>query len=93
MEDGPLQGSPDWMIEIRSPDQGTLSLQSKILHCLSNDTKLAWLIDLQREQVWVWQGTELPLIYTKGDGLPTLDKIENITVNQLMEMTQTRKIT
>lgn len=92
-EDGPLQGSPDWMIEIRSPDQGTLSLQSKILHCLSNDTKLAWLIDLQREQVWVWQGTELPLIYTKEDSLPTLDDIENITVNQLMEMTQTRKIT
>jgi Uma2 family endonuclease len=41
--DGPLQGAPDWLIEIRSPDQGTLELQSKILHCLSNGIQLAWL--------------------------------------------------
>ncbi|EGJ31833.1 MULTISPECIES: Uma2 family endonuclease [Moorena] len=31
-QDGPLQGSPDWLIEIRSPDQSTLDLQNKILH-------------------------------------------------------------
>jgi Uma2 family endonuclease len=30
--DGLLQGAPDWMIEIRSPDQNTLELQNKILH-------------------------------------------------------------
>ena len=35
-EDRPLEGAPDWLIEIRSPDQSTLNLQSKILHCLSN---------------------------------------------------------
>lgn len=89
-EDGPLQGSPDWMIEIRSPDQGTLSLQSKILHCLSHDTQLAWLIDLQRKQVWVWEGKELPLIYTAEDSLPTLGEMEKITVNMLIAMTQKR---
>ena len=42
-EDGPLQGPPDWLIEIRSPDQSTLDLQNKILHCLGNGTQLAWL--------------------------------------------------
>ena len=31
-DDGPLQGSPDWLIEIRSPDQNILDLQKKILH-------------------------------------------------------------
>jgi hypothetical protein len=27
--DGPFQGAPDWLIEIRSPDQSTLELQKK----------------------------------------------------------------
>ncbi len=58
-EDGPLEGTPDWLIEILSPDQSTLNLQNKILHCLSNGTQLAWLIDMTRQQVWVWQGTEI----------------------------------
>jgi Uma2 family endonuclease len=40
-EDEPLDGAPDWLIEIRSPDQSTLDLQSKILHCLSNGTQQA----------------------------------------------------
>ena len=50
-EDGPLQGPPDWLIEIRSPDQSTLDLQNKILHCLTSGSQLAWLIDIQRQQV------------------------------------------
>ncbi|ELR96756.1 type II toxin-antitoxin system BrnA family antitoxin [Gloeocapsa sp. PCC 73106] len=74
-EDGPLQNAPDWIIEIRSPDQSTLNLQSKILHCLSNGTQLAWLIDLQRQQIWVWQGAELPITYAGEDLLPTLGTI------------------
>jgi Uma2 family endonuclease len=37
-DDGPLQGAPDWLIEIRSTNQSTLGLQSKILHCLGNGT-------------------------------------------------------
>ena len=61
-EDGPLQGSPDWLIEIRSPDQNTLDLQKKILHCLSNETQLAWLIDIQRRQIRKERRTE-----DKGD--------------------------
>lgn len=88
--DGPLQGAPDWMIEIRSPDQSTLDLQSKILHCLSNGTQLAWLIDLQRRQIWVWQGADLPIIFAGADILPTLDNIAALTVDTVMAMTQQR---
>ncbi|MGQ9870510.1 Uma2 family endonuclease [Leptodesmis sp.] len=88
--DGPLQGAPDWMIEIRSPDQSTLDLQSKILHCLSNGTQLAWLIDLQRQQIWVWQGADLPIIFAGADILPTLDNIGALTVDTVMAMTQQR---
>jgi Uma2 family endonuclease len=87
-EDGPLQGSPDWLIEIRSPDQSTLDLQNKILHCLGNGTQLAWLIDIQRQQIWVWENQELPLIYTGADLLPTLDNILELTVGTVIAMTQ-----
>lgn len=87
---GPLQGSPDWLIEIRSPDQNILDLQKKILHCLSNGTKLACLIDIQRKQIWVWDGQELPLIFAGNDKLPTLDNILDLTVEAIIAMTQQR---
>ena len=89
-EDSPLQGPPDWMIEIRSPEQSTLSLQNKILHCLIHGTQLAWLIDIQRQQIWVWQGQELPIIYAETEQLPTLGNIQVLTVNIVIAMTQQR---
>ena len=87
-EDGPLNGAPDWLIEIRSPDQGTLDLQNKILHCLSNGTQLAWLIDINRQQIWVWQGDDLPSIYSGADILPTLGGLPELTVDAVMAMTR-----
>lgn len=89
-EDGPLQGSPDWLIEIRSPDQSTLDLQNKILHCLGSGTQLAWLIDIQRQQVWVWEGQELPMIYAGNDRLPSLDDILSLSVEDVVAMTKQR---
>ena len=89
-EDGPLQGSPDWLIEIRSPDQSTLELQSKILHCLSNGTQLAWLIDIQRQQIWVWENQELPLVYAGSDTVPTLGNISDLSVEAVIAMIHQR---
>ncbi len=89
-EDGPFQGAPDWLIEIRSPDQSTLDLQSKILHCLSNGTQLAWLIDMQRQLIWVWENSELPMVYAGTATLPTLGDIPNFTVEAVIAMTQQR---
>lgn len=89
-EDGPLQGAPDWLIEIRSPDQNILDLQNKILHCLSHGTQLAWLIDIQRRQIWVWGQEELPMVYANTDTLPTLGDISALTVDAVIAMTQRR---
>ena len=80
-QDGPLNGAPDWLIEIRSPGQSTLDLQDKMLHCLRNGTQLAWLIDINLQQVWVWQGEDLPNIYSQEDTLPTLGEVPAMTVN------------
>jgi Uma2 family endonuclease len=87
-EDGPFNGAPDWLIEIRSPDQSTLDLQNKILHCLSNGTQLAWLIDLSRQQIWVWQGDDLPLICSGTDILPVVGIRPELTVDAVMAMTR-----
>ena len=86
-QDGPFDGAPDWLIEIRSPDQSTLDLQKKILHCLSNGTQLAWLIDPASQQVWIWQGDRLPIIRSGADTLPALGNLPELTVNALMAMT------
>lgn len=86
-EDGPLNGAPDWLIEIRSPDRSTLDLQNKILHCLKNGTQLAWLIDITRQQIWVWQGDDLPNIFSGTDILPSLGEIPPLTVHAVMAMT------
>ena len=87
-QDGPFSGAPDWLIEILSPDQGTLDLQNKILHCLIHGTQLAWLIDLSRQQIWVWQGNDLPLICAGVDILPSLGVLPELTVEIVMAMTQ-----
>jgi Uma2 family endonuclease len=88
--DGPFTGTPDWIIEIRSPDQSILDLQNKILHCLTHGTQLAWLIDIQRQQVWVWQADELPIVYANADALPTIDNISPLTVDRVIAMTTQR---
>jgi Uma2 family endonuclease len=89
-EDGPLEGAPDWLIEIRSSDQSVLTLQTKILHCLSNGTQLAWLMDIDRRQVWVWGGDELPVIYSDSDALPMLGDVTALTVAEAIAMTRQR---
>ena len=89
-ENGPFTGTPDWIVEILSPEQSTLPIQTKILHMLGNGTQLAWLIDAQRRQVWVWQGEELPQVRSSEDTLPTLNIFESLTVEAVMDMTRRR---
>jgi hypothetical protein len=51
---------------------------------------LAWLIDIQREQIWVWQAEELLLVYAANDILPRLAGLPNIGVAAVIAMTQQR---
>jgi len=57
---------------------------------LSRETQLAWLIDIQRQQIWVWQNQELPLVYAGSDELPTLGNISDLTVEVVIAMTKQR---
>jgi Uma2 family endonuclease len=89
-EDGPFLGAPDWLIEILSPDQNILNLQTKILHCLTQGTQIAWLIDIYRQQIWVWNQESLPLIYQGSDNPPTLDDLLTLTVDGVMALIRQR---
>lgn len=90
-EDGPLRGAPDWLIEIRSPDHSALTLQTKILHCLQNGTQSAWLIDLDRQQIWVWVGDTLPNIDTGGDRPPMPGFDLSLTAAEIFALAHQRR--
>jgi Uma2 family endonuclease len=47
--------SPDWTIEILSPDQSTTKVIKNILHCLDNGTEVGWLIDPAEKMILVYQ--------------------------------------
>lgn len=50
----PIQGAPDWLIEILSPEQSTTKLITKIQDCLTEGTRLGWLIDSQEEVIMIF---------------------------------------
>jgi Uma2 family endonuclease len=47
--------SPDWMIEILSPEQGQTKVVKNIMHCLKYGTQMGWLIDPDEQTVFVYQ--------------------------------------
>jgi Uma2 family endonuclease len=47
--------SPDWAIDILSPDQSTTKVIANIIHCLDNGTQVGWLIDPAEKIILVYQ--------------------------------------
>lgn len=80
----PVEGAPDWMIEILSPDQSTTKLIAKIQNCLQEGTQLGWLIDSDEQVVMVlWPDSRMALL-KNSDRLPVLDDIPlDLTVEQV----------
>lgn len=80
----PIQGAPDWVIEILSPNQSTTKVIAKIQSCLQAGTQLGWLIDAEEKVVMVfWRDRPLELLM--GDViLPILPDLKlTLTVEQL----------
>ena len=63
----------------------------QILHCLGNGTQLAWLIDINRQQIWVWLGDELPLVCSTADIVPTLGNVPELRVDEVIAMTRRQR--
>ncbi len=50
--------SPDWMIEILSPDQRQSKLVKKILFALEHGTEMAWLLDPDEELIFIYRANQ-----------------------------------
>ncbi|MBD1831214.1 Uma2 family endonuclease [Cyanobacteria bacterium FACHB-472] len=79
-----VEGAPDWMIEILSPDQSTTKLIAKIQTCLQEGTQLGWLIDpTERVIIILWPDNRIALLRS-SDRLPVPQDIPlELTVDQV----------
>lgn len=69
--------SPDWIIEILSPEQSANKVIRKITFCLKNGTKLGYLVDPEDESITIFQPNQLPEVKDKQDILPVLSILQN----------------
>jgi Uma2 family endonuclease len=88
--------TPDWTIEILSPDQSQTKVVRNILHCLSHGTQMGWLIDPDEELVFVYlahdpadklEQPRISVFEVKEDLLPVPEfaKSFQLTVGQLFD--------
>lgn len=69
--------SPDWIIEILSPNQSANRVIRKITFCLSQGTKLGWLIDPEDESVVIFEPNVTPIVKADNDVLLGLGILRN----------------
>lgn len=55
--------TPDWTIEILSPDQSHTRVTKNIMHCLQHGTSVGWLIDPDEKTVFVYRPKQEIEIY------------------------------
>lgn len=67
---------PDWIVEILSPEQSANRVIRKITFCLTQGTKLGWLIDPQDESVVIFQPNSTPIVKADNDILVVLPVLE-----------------
>ncbi|MFB2838220.1 Uma2 family endonuclease [Floridanema evergladense] len=75
VENTAVEGAPDWMIEILSPDQSTTKLIAKIQICLNEGTKLGWLIDPTEQLILILLPDGRISLLKNSDRLPVLPEI------------------
>jgi Uma2 family endonuclease len=61
--------SPDWVIEILSPDQSASKVISNLLYCLENGSQLAWFLDPHEQSMLIFLGDRQP-IFLEGNNIP-----------------------
>jgi Uma2 family endonuclease len=71
----PVQGAPNWLIEILSPDQSTTKLITKIQLCLTEGSQLGWLIDSDERIIMTFLPDRSLRLFQNDAVLPVLDSI------------------
>lgn len=82
-----VERSPDWVIEILSPDQPVTRPMDNILFLLQQGTVLGWLVDPYERIVLTFQGNRAPATLRDADDLPLLNELSqhDLTVTQLFD--------
>ncbi|MFG6099399.1 Uma2 family endonuclease [Leptolyngbyaceae cyanobacterium CCMR0082] len=68
--------SPDWSIEILSPDQSQTQVLSNLLHCIEHGSELGWLLDPGEDSVLVVDKEQRIRILTNKADLPVLEGLD-----------------
>ena len=91
-ENTAVEGAPDWIIEILSPDQSTTKLIAKIQTCLQEGTQLGWLIDSEERVIMVLSPDSRIILLRNSDRLPVPQNIPlNLTVEQVFAWLRTSR--
>jgi Uma2 family endonuclease len=84
----PITEAPDWVIEILSPKQESLSVIDKLLHCAEHGTQVGWLIDpAQGAVLTINRDCQIAVLRQPGDRLPVPDFAADfqLTVGELFD--------
>ncbi len=78
--------SPDWTIEILSPDPSQTKVTKNILHCLNYTTQMGWLVDPQEQSVFVYLSDKPTTVFERLDArlpVPEFAQDFELTVGEL----------
>ncbi|MEM1255779.1 MAG: Uma2 family endonuclease [Cyanobacteria bacterium P01_H01_bin.21] len=76
--------SPDWTIEILSPDQRPNKVLGNILHCLEHGSHLGWFVDLDDLSILFFLPQQQPVLCQGGQSLPIFPELQlTLTVEQI----------
>ena len=81
--------SPDWVIEILSPNQSSNQVTGKILDCLDHGCQLGWLLEPQDRSALVFCPDQVPQLQRGQARLPVLEGLALVlTVDQIFSWLQ-----
>lgn len=76
--------SPDWTIEILSPDQRPNKVLGHILHCLEHGSHLGWFIDPDDLSILILRPQQQPILSQENQPLPVFPDLNlGLTAQQV----------
>ena len=83
-----FSASPDWTIEILSPDQSQTRVTKNILHCLQHGTEVGWLIDPREQTVFIYRPKREPEVLDEPEqviSMPSFASELKLTIQELFD--------
>ena len=75
--------SPDWVIEILSPEQAPMRVISNILHCLKHGTEMGWLLFPKERSLLIFQRDRQPIEININSNVDEILLVPEFLENQL----------